>query len=116
MCERKYVAISIKHTEYRWKFGMPCVLWGYHQTKDAERRCFSGYTQYLSKAERYDVEDFKSHGYSEDIVNPEPVPMSVDLCKKWKKFDTVLMDFEIYEAYCKMSGLPIDPPNEENKQ
>ena len=31
---RKYVAVSIKHTEYRWKFGMPCCLWGFHQTAD----------------------------------------------------------------------------------
>ena len=26
--ERNLLAVSIKHTEYRWKFGMPCVLWG----------------------------------------------------------------------------------------
>ena len=26
MSERKYLAISIKHTEYKWKFGNECVL------------------------------------------------------------------------------------------
>ena len=37
MKERKYLAISIKHTEWKWKFGKPCVLWGWHQTKDDEK-------------------------------------------------------------------------------
>lgn len=35
MSERNLVAVSIKHTEYRWKFGKPCILWG-HRTKDDE--------------------------------------------------------------------------------
>lgn len=34
--ERNLLAVSIKHTEYRWKFGMPCVLWG-QRTKDDEK-------------------------------------------------------------------------------
>lgn len=37
MSERNLVAVSIKHTEFRWKFGMPCWLWG-HRTKDDEKR------------------------------------------------------------------------------
>lgn len=41
---RKYIAISIKHTEYRWKYGKPCTLWGCCRTADDEKRCFSGYT------------------------------------------------------------------------
>lgn len=32
--ERKYVAVSIKHAERGWKFGKPCVLWGYKHTSD----------------------------------------------------------------------------------
>ncbi len=39
MNERKYLAISIKHTEHGWKFGKPCVLWGYKRTADDEKRC-----------------------------------------------------------------------------
>ena len=35
--ERNLVAVSVKHTEYRWKFGMPCILWG-HRTKDEEKK------------------------------------------------------------------------------
>lgn len=104
--DRKYVAISIKHTEYRWKFGMPCTLWGWKQTADEEPRCFSDYTLYWAKAERYALGDFKRHGYGVDIKDDEPVPMSINLCKKWRNYDTVLVDAEQYYHYCKMSGIP----------
>lgn len=107
--DRRYVAISIKHTAYRWKFGMPCVLWGYHRTADDEKRCFGGYTTYPSRAERYAIGDFKEHGYGSDVVNPDPVPMEIDLCKKWKKYDTVLVDAELYESYCRICNLPFSP-------
>ena len=110
---RKYVAVSIKHTEYKWKFGMPCVLWGYHQTEDGEPRCFGGYTQHLNKAERYALGDFKRHGYGEWTKDDEPVNLSVDFCKKWKKYDTVLVDASQYETYCIIADLPIEPPKEE---
>ena len=110
---RRYVAISIKHTEYRWKFGMPCWLWGFHQTEDNEPRCFADYTQYLNKAERYALGDFKEHGYGAIVKDDEPVKLSVDFCKKWKKFDTVLVDAEEYAFYCAMLDLPIEPPKEE---
>lgn len=107
--DRKYVAISIKHTEYRWKFGMPCALWGWKQTEDDEPRCFAGYTLYLSKAEKYTVNDFAKHGYLTDIVKSEPVKMTIDFCKKWRKYDTVLVDAEEYAAYCKLCGLQTEP-------
>ena len=108
--ERKYIAISIKHTEYKWKFGMPCVLWGWKQTKDDEKRCFSDYTVYPSKAERYALGEFKTHGYDDNIKDDKPVPMSLDLCKKWSRYDTVLVDAEQYIVYCIMAGLAINPP------
>lgn len=41
MKERKYIAVSIKHSEYT---EYP-VLWGYNRTKDYEERCFAGYTE-----------------------------------------------------------------------
>jgi hypothetical protein len=50
MSERNLVAVSVKHTMYRWKFGMPVVLWG-HRTEDNERRSFGGYTPYPNNAE-----------------------------------------------------------------
>ena len=103
--ERKYIAISIKHSEYKWKIGKPLTLWGYHQTGDDEPRCFAGYTEILSKAERYAIDDFKAHGYGESIIPNEPVKMSPDFCRKWKNYDTVLMLAEDYDAYVKLFGL-----------
>ena len=110
---RKYVAVSIKHTEYKWKFGKPCVLWGFHQTGDDEPRCFAGYTEYLSKAERYALGEFRARGYGSEILDKAPVSMSADFCKKWKAYDTVLVDAEKYYHYCMLVGIPIDPPKED---
>ena len=104
--ERKYFAISIKHTEHKWKFGKPCVLWGYKRTPDEEKRCFAGYTENPSKAELYAEDDFIKHGYGMDIVKPTPVEMSVDLCKKWCMYDTVLIEADQYIGYCKMACIP----------
>lgn len=103
--ERKYVAVSIKHSEYGWKIGKPLTLWGYHITQDDEPRCFGGYTEVLEKAERYAIDDFRKHGYSANIVAIEPVKMSPDFCKRWKVFDTVLMLAEDYAAYENLFGL-----------
>lgn len=61
--ERNLVAVSIKHTEWRWKFGMPCILWG-HRTKDDEKRSFGGYTQFPNNAEVYSLEDWANSGYA----------------------------------------------------
>lgn len=53
----------------------------------------------------------------EDTINrrrhtmvAEPVSMEINFCKKWKKYDTVLVYYEQYEAYCKMAGLPLVRP------
>ena len=56
--ERKYFAISIKHSEYKWKFGERCVLWGCKCTDDNEPRCFSGYTKDIHSAELYSIHEF----------------------------------------------------------
>ena len=108
MAERKYVAISIKHTEHRWKFGMPMVLWGRNRTEDNEDRCFSGYTNYFNDAELYALGDFKKHGYClGDIKDDEAVRLCIGFCKKYKEYDTVLVEAEQYEAYCKAACLPV---------
>lgn len=105
MNERRYLAISIKHTEHGWKFGKPCVLWGYKVTKDDEKRCFAGYTQDPNKAELYSLQDWQDSGYgSITIKMDDPVHMEMNLCKKWKRYDTVLIDKEEYIGYCKMCG------------
>lgn len=111
MNDRKYVAISIKHTAYKWRYGAPCTLWGYHRTADEEKRCFSGYTMYLSKAELYSVREFIEK-YGSVIMNPEPVQMSVDLCKRWKKYDSVLVLESDYRRYCEQNYLATEPPKE----
>lgn len=105
--DRKYIAVSIKHTEYKWKFGMPCVLWGWKLTADDEPRCFAGYTESLSKAERYALGEFTKNGYAGIVKDDAPVLLSVDFCKKWKKYDSVLVEAEMYYHYCKIAGLEI---------
>ena len=109
MSERKYIAISIKHTAYKWKYGMPCTLWGWKKTADDEKRLYGGYTMYLSKAELYDGQDIVER-YGEKIVKPEPVPMTPDLCKRWKNFDTVLVLESDYLRYCYQNYIATEPP------
>ena len=113
MNERNLVAISIKHTEYKWKFGMPCVLWG-HRTKDDEKRSFGGYTQYPNHAEIYSLEEWKKSGYAkvEWMKVDEPVHMEINFRKKYKKFDTVLVPMNEYIGYCMMANLPLDMPKD----
>lgn len=108
---RNLVAISIKHTQYKWKFGMPCWLWG-HRTKDEEKRCYAGYTQFPHNAEIYSLKEWQESGYGwNDICKVDkPVSMEIGFCKKYKKYDTVLVPYEQYEAYCKMCNLPLVRP------
>lgn len=111
MSERMYFAVSIKHTEYRWKFGKPCVLWG-HRTKDDEKRSFGGYTMYPNNAEVYSLEDWANSGYKncEWMLVDRSVSMCIDFCKKYKKYDTVLVPVDLYMKYCECAGLPLDRP------
>lgn len=110
---RNLVAISIKHTEYKWKFGMPCWLWG-HRTKDEEKRSYGGYTQFIHNAEIYSLKEWQESGYGKgDICKvDEPVSMENNFCKKYKDYDTVLVPYEQYKAYCVMAGLPLDRPKD----
>ena len=101
MTNRHYYAISIKHTEYRWKFGKPCTLWGYHRTEDNENRCFGGYTEDINSAELYSMDEFITK-YGSSICCSEPVKMNPNLCKKYKKYDTVLIDRDEYDMYYRM--------------
>lgn len=111
--ERNLVAVSIKHTEYKWKFGQSCVLWGRQRTQDNEERCFSGYTQFVNEAEVYSLEDWKNSGYWQPCMKiDEPVTMCANFCKKYKKYDTVLVSLEQYVKYCECAGLPLDRPKE----
>ena len=108
MTDRNLLAISIKHTEYKWAFGKPCVLWG-HRTKDEEKRSFGGYTNFPQKAELYSLEEWQSkYNSCEWMKTDEPVTMELKFCKKWKNYDTVLVRYEDCIRYCKAASLSLD--------
>lgn len=90
MNERKYIAISVKHSN-----GYPFVLWGYHRTKDNEERCFADYTEDINKAELYSIEEFKeAYGDELGIYNYNPITvyeLLTDFKKLKKKYDTVFV-------------------------
>ncbi|MEG1502471.1 MAG: hypothetical protein RR370_03680 [Synergistaceae bacterium] len=92
MEDRKYVAVSIKHSEHD-KSKTP-ILWGYKRTADDEKRCFSDYTQDINKCELYSLKDFQEHYGNGFIKCDVPVKMRFDYKKKYKNYDTVLVDFE----------------------
>lgn len=97
--ERRYVAISIKHSEYS-ENGL--VFWG-TRTADDEKRCFSGYSNFARNngkpCELYSLKDFQEH-YGNGVVKcDEPVKMCKDIVKKYKKLDTVLVDEDDYKKF-----------------
>lgn len=102
MGERKFIAISIKHSQ-RGLQTCPAeprnysyTLWGRQTTPDDSERCFSGYTEDAEKCEIYSLEDFqKAYGHG-DIKCDEPVRMCANLCRRYKKYDTVLVDKQDY--------------------
>lgn len=98
--ERKYIAISIKHSTYD-KSKYPILWGGSGITLTEDKRCFGGYTYDIDKAEVYSLNDFlKSYG-NDYIKCDEPVRMCVDYKKKYKKYDTVLVDKEELKQYLK---------------
>lgn len=105
--DRDYIGVSIKHSKFKWKPGMPCLLWGYHRTEDDEKRCFGGYTFSLQDCERYAIGEFDKV-YPPDVVKYEPVKMTIDLCKRWKDYDTVLVLASEYASYLDLCGLDFE--------
>ena len=81
MSDRNLLAISVKHTEYRWKFGMPCILWG-SRSKDNENRSFGGYTIFPENAELYSLQDWEKSGFRncEWMKLDEPVKIEIGVC------------------------------------
>lgn len=113
MVERNLVAVSIKHTEYKWKFGKPLCLWGYKRTKDDEERCFAGYTSYLNVAEIYSIEEWQEKYKVPWIKTDKPVEICIGFCKKYKEYDTVLVTLDQCIQYYKAACLPFDRPKGE---
>ncbi|MDU3289867.1 DNA adenine methylase [Enterocloster bolteae] len=64
MKDRKYLAVSIKHSA-----GTRFTLWGWERTKDEQERCFTGYlgTIDYDKCELYSLEDFQKH-YGHGVI------------------------------------------------
>lgn len=98
--ERKYVAISIKHSTYD-KSKKP-ILWGYKRTTDSEERCFADYTHDINKCELYSLNDFLKNYGNSYIKCDKPVKMCIDYKKKYKNYDTVLVDIEEVSQFLKM--------------
>lgn len=96
--DRKYVAVSIKHS-VNDKETSKFILWGDKRTLDDKSRCFSGYTQNFDKCELYTLEDFQNTYGNGYIKCDEPVKVTFNLCKKYKSFDTVLVDKDEYKKY-----------------
>jgi len=98
--ERKYIAISIKHSICDKSRRL--TLWGWKRTKDEESRCFSDYTRDINKCELYSLKDFQSKYGNSYIKCDESVKMCFELCKKYKKYDTVLVGLEDYQEYLEL--------------
>lgn len=92
---RHYVAISIKHSNSINNL----ILWG-SRTEDNETRCFSGYSDFArnngKKCELYSLEEFREKYGNGVCKTDEAVKMSKSLLKKYRKFDTVLVDEKEY--------------------
>lgn len=87
--ERAYVALSIKHSEYRgatfWGSGGP--------TDDSDKRCYAGYTPWLEEAERYSLQEFRDK-YGESLFLYEPVEAAYGMVARYKQYDTVFLTVE----------------------
>lgn len=83
--------------------------------KPIEKRSFGGYTQYPNIAEVYSLEDWAKSGYNniDWMKLDEPVSLCINFCKKYKKYDTVLVPLEQYIKYCECAGLALNRPKNE---
>jgi hypothetical protein len=96
--ERRYIAISIKHS----KGINGLVLWG-TRTKDDEKRCFSGYSDFVrntgKKCELYSLEEFRKAYGNGVCKTDEPVKLTKNLLTKYRNYDTVLVDETEYMRF-----------------
>lgn len=62
--------------------------------------------------EVYSLEEWQESGYGAGDVCKvdEPVQMCIGFCKKYKKYDTVLVPLDQYVKYCECACLPLDKP------
>ncbi len=97
--ERRFFLVSIKHSEYP-KGRRAFVLWGETgKTADDKPRCYGGYTTNPDCAEVYSMADLQRSGYGPVVKTDESVPMTLNLVKKWRKYDSVAVDINQYRQY-----------------
>lgn len=93
--ERKYLAVSIKHSFIDQKTRKDVlVFWGYKRTKDDESRCFSCYTTDPEQAELYSLEDWSEYINCPWMKINEPVQLIANCKKTYSKYDTILIEIE----------------------
>ena len=78
---KKYICLSIKHSVHGHGWWFWCSN-------------FSGYTGDIENAGLYTPEDFKQCYGGFPVVK-----MTADICEKYKKYDSVLVDKEDFIAY-----------------
>lgn len=89
MAERKYIAISIKHSTKD-----DIQYWG-NLTTDSEERCFSGYTSFLDKCEKYTLEEFWfNYPRKDNYPFVTDIKSFNQFWKENKNVDTVLVEIE----------------------
>lgn len=98
MNDRKYVAISIKHSIHRPNL----QYWGYKRTADNEKRCFALYVEDIDTAELYSYEEFNEK-YSwmgeQGVQVVENESLFNVLTKKFRREDTVLVDYKQFKQW-----------------
>lgn len=102
MDERKYIAISVKHSNTIYDL----TLWGYQRTEDGEKRCFAGYVNNdrIDTCELYSLKDFQEKYGNGVIKCDEPIHITTKVLKKFKNYDTVLADIEEYKQFLSFIG------------
>lgn len=100
--ERKYLAVSIKHSlpSRGYQMTRPLVLWGRRTEDDATRRSFGGYTMDPEKAELYTIQEWITFaGKDSDILPWQPVKCNANLLRNNRNVDSALVEYEDYMNY-----------------
>ena len=102
--ERKYLAVSIKHSlpSRGYQMTRPLVLRGRRTEDDTPRRSFGGYTTDPEKAELYTIQEWIAFaGEYSDILPLQPVKCNVNLLRSNRNVNSVLVEYEDYMNYCR---------------
>ena len=95
MENRKYIAISIKHSIWRPNL----QYWGWNRTKDDEKRCYAGYVEDINKCELYSFEEFNKKYDWMGVKVVEDETLFPVLKRKFRNEDTILVDYEKFKDW-----------------